>query len=129
MTPYERMYGVKPNIEFSRTFGCTTYIFIEKQFRENLDKTAEVGVFLGFSDNSKTYILEMPKTDGSLRIMKSRNVKFEEEKMLMKQHEIYGPSSSSNQDNTENQVSSHDIQSNPICTNDNNTNSHVSRIH
>ena len=58
MTPYERMYGVKPNIEFLRTFGCTSYIFIEKQFRKKLDKTAEVGVFLGFSDNSKTYTLQ-----------------------------------------------------------------------
>ena len=61
--------------------------------------------------------------------MKSRNVKFEEEKVFMKQHEIYGPSSSNNQDNTENQVSSHDIQPNSISTNDNNTNSHVNRIH
>ena len=129
MTPYERMYGVKPNIEFLRTFGCTSYIFIEKQFRKKLDKTAEVGVFLGFSVNSKTYIVGIPKTDGSLRIMKSRNVKFEEEKMFMKQHAIYGPSSSNNQDYTENQISSHDIQPNPISTNDNNTNSHVSRIH
>ena len=129
MTPYGRMYGVKPNIEFLRLFGCTSYIFIEKQFRKKLDKTAEVGVFLGFSDNSKTYIVGIPKTDGSLRIMKSRNVKFEEEKMFMKQRAIYGPSSSNNQDYTENQISSHDIQPNPISTNDNNTNSHVSRIH
>ena len=86
MTPYERMYGVKPNTAFLRTFGCTSYIFIEKQFRKKLDKTVEVGVFLGFSDNSKTYIVGIPKTDGSLRIMKSRNVKFEEEKKTMFHH-------------------------------------------
>ena len=60
VTPYERMYGVKPSIEFLLTFGCTSYVFFEKQFCKKLD-TAEIGVFLGFSDNSKTYIEGIPK--------------------------------------------------------------------
>ena len=88
VTPNERMYGVKPKLEFLRTFGCTSYVLIEKQFRKKLDKAAEVGVFLNCSDNHKTYIARIPKTDGSLRITQSRNVKFEEKKMFIKHAEL-----------------------------------------
>ena len=49
VTPHKRIYDGKPKIIFLQTLEITSYFFIEKQFRK-LDKRAEVGVFLSFSD-------------------------------------------------------------------------------
>ena len=80
MTPYEKMYGAKPDISFLRTFGCKIYAFVEKPYRKKMDKTAKIGVFLGFSRDSKTYIIGIPHM-GKLKVIKTRNVKFNEEEM------------------------------------------------
>ena len=48
-TPYESMYGEKPNLNFVKTFGCVAYSFVEKQFRKKLDKNSRRGIFLGTS--------------------------------------------------------------------------------
>ena len=58
-TPHERMYGEKPNLGFIKVFGCKVYSFVEKHFRGRgkFDERAKVGVFLGFAENSKTYIV------------------------------------------------------------------------
>ena len=50
-TPYERKYGERPNLSF-----------MEKQFRGKFDERANVGVFLGFTENSKTYLVGILKT-------------------------------------------------------------------
>ena len=94
-TPYEVMYKVKPNVSFLKVFGCKVYAFIEKQFRTKFDSTAREGVFLGFSDNSKTYIIGIDKGDGTLKTIKTRSAKFDEEVYFAK------PSSEQKQSDTE----------------------------
>ena len=42
-TPYDSMYGEKPNLNFVKTFGCVAYSFVEKQFRKKLDKNSRRG--------------------------------------------------------------------------------------
>ena len=34
-TPYESMYGEKPNPNFKKKNGCVAYSFVEKQFCKN----------------------------------------------------------------------------------------------
>ena len=46
-TPYESMYGEKPNPVFVKTFGCVAYSFVEEQFREKLDKNSRREFFRG----------------------------------------------------------------------------------
>ena len=40
------MYGEKPNLSFMKVFGCVAYPFIEKQFRNQIDRISEEGNFL-----------------------------------------------------------------------------------
>ena len=76
-TPYERNYDEKPNLSFIK-FGCKVYSFVEKQFREKVDERANVGVFLGFAEKSKTYIVGIEENGASKKI-KTRSVKFNED--------------------------------------------------
>ena len=75
--------------------GCKVYTCIEKQFRTKFDSTAREGLFLGFSDNSKTYIIGIDKGDGSLKTIKTRSAKFDEEVYIAK------PSTEQKQSDTE----------------------------
>ena len=74
-TPYESMYGEKPNLNFVKTFGCVAYSFVEKQFRKNSRR----GIFLGTSENSKAYLIGI-ESEGKLKMQKTRNVSFDESK-------------------------------------------------
>ena len=65
--------------------GSKVETFIEKQFRTKFDSKAREGVFLGFSDNSKTFIIGIDKGDGTLRTIKTRSAKFDEEKYFANQ--------------------------------------------
>ena len=72
-TPYESMYGEKPNRNFVKTFGC------EKQFRKKLDRNFKRGFFLTTSEKSKAYLIGI-ESEGKLKEQKSRNVSFDESK-------------------------------------------------
>ena len=60
-TPFERMYGERPNLSFIKVFGGEVYSFVEKQFRGKFDERAKVEVFLGFAENSKIFIVIIRK--------------------------------------------------------------------
>ncbi|KAF0688205.1 Aste57867_20164 [Aphanomyces stellatus] len=46
-TPFEALYGRKPNIDHLRPFGCTAFAFIDKAKRAKLDPRAIKCVFVG----------------------------------------------------------------------------------
>ena len=55
-TPYEIWKGKKPNISYFHPFGCK--VFILNNGKDNLgkfDAKSDVGIFLGYSTNSKAY--------------------------------------------------------------------------
>ena len=78
------MYGPKPNVSFVKVFGCKAFSYIEKQLRGKLDHRAQEGVFLGFSNNSKTFIIGNPVEQGNYKITKTRNAKFHKDVMFCK---------------------------------------------
>ena len=68
-TPYERMYGERSIMSFIKVFCCKVYSFVEKQFSGKFDERAKMGVFLGFAENSKTYIVGIEE-NGVFKIIK-----------------------------------------------------------
>ena len=61
-TPYERWYGVKPNISHLRVFGCVAYAHVPDGGRTKLDKKSEKLRFVGYCSQSKGYRLWNEKT-------------------------------------------------------------------
>ena len=63
-TPHEGMYGEKPNLSFLKVFGCVAYPFIEKQFRNKIDRKKKKGIFLGHALNSKSFLIGIENDRG-----------------------------------------------------------------
>ena len=83
-TPYEKMYRSKPKVSSVKVFGCKAFSNIEKQFCGKLDHRAQEGIFLGFSNNSKTFIIGIQVQQEIYKITKSRNANFHEDVMFCK---------------------------------------------
>ena len=49
-TPYEMIYGEKPDVISLKVFGCRPFCFVEKNYRGKFNPTSKLGVFLSFSD-------------------------------------------------------------------------------
>ena len=77
------MYKKKPNLESIKLFGCSAFVHVEKNFRGKIDRTSQKGIFLGSSDNSKTYLVGIPNDKGVFKVRKSRNVTFNENEMFI----------------------------------------------
>uniref|UniRef100_A0ACD5Y6T1 Uncharacterized protein n=1 Tax=Avena sativa TaxID=4498 RepID=A0ACD5Y6T1_AVESA len=76
-TPYEALYGVKPDVHYLRVFGCLGFV---KKVGVHLPKLADrssVMVFIGYEPNSKAFRMFDPKTQ---KLHVSRDVIFEEDK-------------------------------------------------
>jgi hypothetical protein len=61
MTPEEAFSGKKPNVENLRIFGCQVYAHIPKDKRNKLEPSGKKGIFVGYSDSSKSYIIYIPE--------------------------------------------------------------------
>ena len=55
MTPYEILKGRKPNLNYCHIFGSVCYILNDREQRGKLDAKSDEEVFLGYSNNSRTY--------------------------------------------------------------------------
>jgi Reverse transcriptase (RNA-dependent DNA polymerase)/gag-polypeptide of LTR copia-type/GAG-pre-integrase domain/Integrase core domain len=73
ITPYEAWHGQKPSINHLRVFGCLAWVHIPKAKRQKLDPKATLGIFVGYSAESKAYRIFDPKA-GVIKI--SRDVQF-----------------------------------------------------
>ena len=52
-TPYERLYGLKPDISNLRVFGCVCFVNVKT--RTKLEDTYERVILVGYSDNDHSY--------------------------------------------------------------------------
>ena len=74
-TPYEKLFGCKPNVKNFKIFGCTAYCHIPKDERRKLDNKSKKCVFLGYGSNIKGYrLFDLNKN----KVLYSRDVIFEE---------------------------------------------------
>jgi len=74
-TTYEFFKGRRPNISYFHQFGCTCYILNNKLYLKKFDAKAQKGIFLGYSERSKGYIMYNSET---LCVEESMHVKFDD---------------------------------------------------
>nr|AAB51275.1 reverse transcriptase, gag, polyprotein [Volvox carteri f. nagariensis] len=75
-TPHELLFGYKPDVSVLRVFGCTAWVYEERQHRTKLDPVSRKGIFVGY-DSMDNYRIYLPE-DG--KVVVSCNVKFDESK-------------------------------------------------
>ncbi|GJS22449.1 retrovirus-related pol polyprotein from transposon TNT 1-94 [Tanacetum coccineum] len=74
-TPYELLRGRKPNLNYFRVFGSKCFILNTKDYLTKFDPKSYESVFLGYSQNSKAYIILNKQT---MKVEESLNVTFDE---------------------------------------------------
>ncbi|GJX13119.1 retrovirus-related pol polyprotein from transposon TNT 1-94, partial [Tanacetum coccineum] len=74
-TPYELLIGRKPTLDYFRVFGSKCFILNIKDYLTEFDPKSHEGIFLGYSQNSKAYIILNKHTR---KVEESLNVTFYE---------------------------------------------------
>ncbi|GJV18614.1 retrovirus-related pol polyprotein from transposon TNT 1-94 [Tanacetum coccineum] len=74
-TPYELLRGRKPTLDYFKVFGRKCFILNTKDHLTKFDPKSNEGVFLGYSQNSKAYII---LNNHTIKIEESLNVNFDE---------------------------------------------------
>ncbi|GJV08096.1 retrovirus-related pol polyprotein from transposon TNT 1-94 [Tanacetum coccineum] len=70
-TPYELLKGWKPTLDYFRVFGSKCFILNTKDYLKKFDLKSYEGIFLGYSQNSKAYIIldkHTRKVEESLKV-------------------------------------------------------------
>ncbi|GJZ14467.1 retrovirus-related pol polyprotein from transposon TNT 1-94 [Tanacetum coccineum] len=73
--PYGLLRGSKPTLDYFRVFGSKCFILNTKDYLTKFDPKSYEGVFLGYSQNSKAYIILNKHTR---KVEESLNVTFDE---------------------------------------------------
>ncbi|GJX98440.1 retrovirus-related pol polyprotein from transposon TNT 1-94 [Tanacetum coccineum] len=74
-TPYELLKGRKPTLDYFRVFGNKCFILNTKDYLTKFNPKSYEGIFLGYSQNSKAYIILNKHTR---KVEESLNVTFDE---------------------------------------------------
>ena len=56
-TPKDVFSRKKPEVNHLKIFGCPVYIHIPKEKRTKLDPSGKKGIFMGYSESPKAYII------------------------------------------------------------------------
>ena len=75
VTPYEAFWGIKPRIDWLRTYGSRCWALIPKQVRKKGEYKSVEGIFVGYFKNSRSYKIWIPKTRS---LIKTRDAIFDE---------------------------------------------------
>lgn len=76
-TPYERLFGIAPDLSLLRTWGCVVYVHADESERNEgkLSDRAWKGIFIGYSSNPGSYYVYKPTTR---KVLERRVVRFDE---------------------------------------------------
>lgn len=72
----EAWIGRKHNVTHMRVFGCVAYAHVPDELRRKLDNKGEKCIFIGYSEESKSYKLYNPTTK---KVIISRDIQFVED--------------------------------------------------
>ncbi|MCO5591439.1 hypothetical protein L7F22_045422 [Adiantum nelumboides] len=57
ISPYERLYGIKPTISYMKIFGCVCYVHVSNEARKKMEPKAVKCIFLGYDlTTSQVYV-------------------------------------------------------------------------
>jgi hypothetical protein len=74
-TPEEMFSGEKPEVNHFKIFCCLVFVHVPKEKRTKLDPFGRKGIFVGYSDTSKAYMIYIP---GHRKVEINRDVTFDE---------------------------------------------------
>lgn len=75
-SPFEILYGVRPNVNYFRVFGSVCYVHIPQSNRTKLDPKVKKCIFVGYDSCRKGWRCMDPETK---KFITSRDVVFDEE--------------------------------------------------
>ena len=78
-TPEEAFSSKRPDVGHFRIFGSSVYCHVTKDAWKKLELTAELGIFVGYTDTPHNYRVYLPT---SRRIVFRRDLKFDEQKAM-----------------------------------------------
>ena len=58
-TPFELLFGAKPNVKHLRAFGCVSYMY-NFAAKSKLDSRAIKGALVGYDLQSSAYLIYVP---------------------------------------------------------------------
>ncbi|GKV12768.1 hypothetical protein SLEP1_g23879 [Rubroshorea leprosula] len=90
ISPFEKLWNIKPVVSHFRVFGSVCYVFAPKAQRTKFDKKAIRCIFLGYDDERKGWRCCDPNTG---RCCVSRNVVFDEASSWWSPQEVVLPNS------------------------------------
>ena len=56
----EMFIGEKPKVNHQRIFGCLVYVHVPKDKRKSLGHLGKKGIFFGYNETSKAYLIYIP---------------------------------------------------------------------
>lgn len=75
ISPYEMLTGTRAKLREAKVFGCDAYLYVQPRHRNKFDPKAKKGIFVGISNDSRTYLVLQPETG---IVTSSRDVVFDE---------------------------------------------------
>jgi hypothetical protein len=78
-TPEESFTGKKPDVSHFKIFGSSVYVHVTKDARKKLKPTAEVGIFVGYTETPHNYCVYFPN---SKMTAMQWDIKFDEGKAM-----------------------------------------------
>jgi hypothetical protein len=84
-TPEEIFSGEKPEVNHFRIFGCHVFVHVPKEKSTKLDPSRRKGIFVGYSDTLKAYMIYIP---GHRKVEINRDVTFDENATFSKFKQI-----------------------------------------
>ncbi|MCO5561122.1 hypothetical protein L7F22_014743 [Adiantum nelumboides] len=73
ISPYERLYGIKPTVSYMKVFGYVCYVHVPNEARKKMEPKAVKCIFLGYPVEKKGYNCYDPTTR---QVYVSRDVRF-----------------------------------------------------
>ncbi|MCO5587362.1 hypothetical protein L7F22_041311 [Adiantum nelumboides] len=73
ISPYERLYGIKPTVSYMKIFGSVCYVHVPNEARKKMEPKAVKCIFLGYPVEKKSYKCYDPTTR---QVYVSRDVRF-----------------------------------------------------
>lgn len=96
-TPYEMVFGMRPNVGHLRTFGCKAYVLTPGPLRRKLAQRTKMGTFIGYEAGSKAYRFLIGG-----RVVVRRDARFEEEDLYGLEGDSESSHEYSDEDDTDN---------------------------